>query len=179
MFWFKKTYSTLILIAALTACKSADQAPDIKNTYFDIRGFFTSEASRLSASKPMVAKMITDDSTSEKKNIRIANWQNELALFSASDINKPSWRDSYGVTQEANITTYTALEEGLRTRLISIKKNTSGKTVLIRIHNKTSNLLYSSEESLEYFPDSLYRIEKYQDIKLLGAHRYVIEAKFR
>jgi hypothetical protein len=182
MYWYKSgllvTASLgLFLISGLQSCK-----PDIKESranmkYFDLKGFFSSDSSRLSKLNPLVSKTVEHNGVSESKKVHITNWGTELSLFSESDINKPAWKDSYSVTADSNIIIYQAIDTTLRTREIMIKKS-GGKVKYVMIYNITKNILFKSVEKLSYFPDSLYLIEKAQTVKLLGINRYVISGYF-
>lgn len=178
MFWSEKAIPILVCIW-LAGCHSAEKAPDVKKTYFDIRGFFDMEISRLAKQNPVVTKTVTDGETSERKQVNISDWQSELGLFTESDINKPSWGDSYQVAEAGNTVTYEAKGADLRTRKISITKSEGGRVQHIRIENRTKNMLYTSAENLDYYPDSLYSIDKTQVIKILGTHHYTIAGNLK
>ncbi|HEY0176678.1 MAG TPA: hypothetical protein VGC08_09890 [Pedobacter sp.] len=179
MFWSEKIVLIILLSVWLAGCKSENKAPDAIKNYFDIRGFFNSEATRLGSKNPIVLKTVSDNRTPERKKVRIADWQNELELFSESDINKASWKDSYNTKKDSNTVIYTAREAGLRTRKIRITKSPTGKTSRIQIENKAENMLYTSVENLDYYPDSLYIIDKFQKVRILGPHKYLITGKLK
>lgn len=176
MSWFRKIVP-IVALFWFAGC-SSETAPDAKITYFDIRGFFTSESTRLGKKNPIIHKTVTDNGTSEVREVNISNWENELALFIESDINKPSWKNSYKVENKGTAVIYTALYPDVRTKQLTITMSAAGKVKHIQINNKTTNVLYTSEEHLNYYPDSLYRIDKFQDVKILGSHRYTIEGKW-
>ncbi len=178
MFWSEKTVLILLSIW-LAGCKSEDKAPDVVKNYFDIRGFFNSEATRLGNKNTVVLKTVSDNHSSEEKKVTIADWQNELELFSESDINKASWKDSYKTEKKSNTVIYVAAEPGLRTRKISITRSLAGKISRIQIENKAENMLYTSVENLNYYPDSLYIIDKFQKVRILGPHHYIITGKLK
>ena len=178
MFLYRKLIPFLILFG-LAACKSDNKASDIKKTYFDIRGFFAKEANRLAAKRPAVQKSISDNGSIESRKVRVADWGSELSLFSESDINKPSWRNSYRVSKRGSVITYTAKDSKIRTQKVTIRLSDKSQVSYIAIRNQSENMLYSSNEMLEYYPDSLYRIVKQQNVKVLGSHRYLIEGRLR
>ncbi|EHQ29876.1 hypothetical protein Mucpa_5809 [Mucilaginibacter paludis DSM 18603] len=151
---------------------------DGRPPYFDLKAYFTAEAQRLGKQQRLILKTVNYNNQPEEKDVAIKNWQRELALFTESDINKPSWRDSYKKTANNDSIVYRAVDTNLNTRYISIHlkaKQVSG----IRIVNFTKNLLYQTKENLSYYPDSLYKIEKHQSVKILGANNYEITGKFK
>jgi len=179
MYWYRSKpgiipgYIGLVLILA-TACK-----PDIKETgaalkYFDIKGYFTAETSRLKKLDKPVVKTVTHNGASETKTIHINNWGTELDLFIGSDINRPAWKDSYTITCSDNFFIYKAKFPELKMRQMVIKKD---KDVVkwILIFNRTKNILYQTTEKLSYFPDSLYLIEKDQKVRLMRKNKYKVQ----
>ena len=99
-------------------------------------------------------------------------------LFISSDINKPSWKNSYTVEKDKNVTTYTALDTSLKVRKIRLERN-GEKISSIEISSRVNNEIYTSAETLNYYPDSLYTIKKQQNVKGLGNNTYKIEGKIK
>ena len=175
--WFAICYSFFICVS-LVACK-----PDVKETkgqykYFDLKGFIQADSARLNRSNPTISKTVNHNGDSEAKDVKIANWGHELGLFASSDINKPSWRQSYSVMVQGDSITYKALTPELKTRELTIT-NLAGKVTAIHVINHTKNLLYETSEALTYLPDSVYTIDKSQHVILLGNNRYIIKGKFK
>lgn len=178
MYWYKHL-KPLILSIAITsgfnACK-----PDVavnSAQYFDVKGYFDHESERLTRNHPQVKKTVKHNQDSESRDIAISSWKDELGLFAGSDINKPAWRSSYTVTKRGNTTIYKAKQPDLKTRSVVVV-NDDGKVRSVMIVNHTSNLLYSSTEKLNYYPDSTYHITKIQHVRLLGENSYDIDSKF-
>jgi hypothetical protein len=181
MYWYK-IHSRWLAICffvclGFTACR-----PDVKETkgqfkYFDLKGFFKADTARLNHANLMVTKTVNHNGHSETKTLKILNWGNELDLFASSDINKPSWRDSYDTITRGDTMTYKAKTPDLKTRELSVVKS-SGKVRYIHILNHTKNMLYETTEQLIYLPDSIYTIDKTQHVTLLGSNRYIIKGKF-
>jgi hypothetical protein len=126
-----------------------------------------------------VDKTVSRNSVSENRENISPNWDAEFSMFAESDINKPAWTDSYTVRTDSSGTSYTAIDNKLRTRSIRLKKNKSGSIIEVAVVNLTKNYLYSSSEELLYIPDSLYRILKKQDVILLGNNSYEISGIFK
>ncbi|MES2379160.1 MAG: hypothetical protein V4553_21390 [Bacteroidota bacterium] len=161
-------------ICFFVSCKPDNIQTGTGLKYFDIKGFFTADTARLRKLHHITHKMVYHNGGKETKDVRINNWGLELSLFSQSDINKPAWRDSYTIVKSDSIEIYHAKDPDLKTREIMVKKD-GGKVKWIVIYNSTRNILYQTSEKLTYFPDSLYMIQKYQKVRLLGANRYVIK----
>ncbi|PRY52290.1 hypothetical protein B0I27_10649 [Arcticibacter pallidicorallinus] len=174
---YRQVFTTFILLYA-TSCTGDKKAPDNQNTFFDIGGFFTTEAERLNRKDQGVLKQVDHNGKIEEQEVKITDWKKELDLFISSDINKPSWKNSYAVKKEKNVTSYTALDTSLKVRKISIER--SGRKIsAIEINSRVNNEIYTSSETLKYYPDSLYSIKKEQDVRGLGNNTYKINGKIK
>lgn len=170
-------YFILITVISLLiiSCASENNNSEVREIYyFDLKTYFSNEAEKLSKQKQLVNKSITHNDSVEEKHLQINNWAEELALFIESDINKISWKDSYKRDSTSNKITYTAKEDDLKTQSIEIEFS-ANKPSKFRIINKTHNYLYKTDETLEYIPDSLYLINKKQQVTLLGRNDYLIQ----
>ena len=174
---FKGILSIAILLTVASCTKQENTGKQY--FYFDVEGFFKAEASRLDQVNPNVSKTVRKNKDTETRNLKIDDWQTELELFKSSDINKPAWRNSYKTETKGGLISYTATSPELRTRNLVIEKDGTGKVKRISTANEVSNPLYSSTEILEYYPDSLYKIQKKQNVKLLGENTYFISGKIK
>jgi len=185
MYWFKKhpaAFLGLGMLLCLASCKRDSRAALDTGKFFDVKGYFASEAVRLSKLNPGIDKTAVYNKQTEEQKIHIGNWASELSMFSESDINKPAWRLSYDVQSSKGFTTYKAKDPELKTQDITIKKDGDKiKWILIVNHTKSTiftKRLYETVEKLSYFPDSLYHIQKVQYTRLLGLNHYNIKGKF-
>lgn len=177
----KRILPFCLVIGLLSSCGESEQTTQNLQTevYFDIKGFFEEEAVRLSGNSNPVHKEITRNrEETESKNITIKDWKKELSLFIESDINKPAWTSSYQVREEGDSTVYITSDPNLRTKKIVINMEDE-KVAAITISNEVTNQLYTSQEKLYYSPDSLYRIEKEQDVRVIGSNQYLVTGKFK
>jgi len=169
---------TISILLYASSCTEDKKAPDGQNAYFDIRGFFTTEADRLNRQNPLIKKHVNHNGKIEEKTLKVTDWKQELDLFISSDINKPSWKNSYTIAKDKNVTTYIAVDTSLKVRKIRLERN--GKKISsVQISSRVNNEIYTSAENLNYYPDSLYIIEKEQDVKGLGNNTYKIEGKIK
>ncbi len=168
----------VVLTLAYTACKPENLQEGTQKEYFDLKGYFEQRIEQLKNHKKPITKTVVHNGASETKQVQITNWETELGMFAESDINKPAWKVSYTKLDSAGAVVYNAVDEDLKTRKIVIDKNAGGAIKHIYIYNEVSNALYRATEELNYFPDSIYTIKKYQKVKLLGANTYKITGKF-
>ncbi len=163
----------ILLLVFNSSCSNQEEMKT-ETDFFDIKGFFESEVKRLTNKKSTVNKSVRQNEQSEvKKNLSV-DWENELALFIASDINKPAWKDSYKISGDSVHLNYLAIDTNLRTRSVEIKKDPKGQAVFFKIKNITRSKLYESSEELTYIPDSIYKITKDQSVRFLGKNTYQI-----
>ena len=180
MYWCSRYLkNTAVLLGGMMLANSLSSCrPEIKNSadlkYFDLKGFFTTDTARLNKLNKPIYKTVTHNGVSESKNIRIADWGQELNLFIMSDINKPAWRNSYSIAADDDFLIYKAKDPELKTREIMVKMDKK-KVKWILIFNNTQNSLYQNIEKLTYYPDSLYLIEKVQRVKVIGTNIYKIK----
>jgi len=163
---------------SLPSCKPDNLKQGAVKEYFDIKGYFENRAAQLSKQHPAITKTVVHNGAAENKTVEISNWKNELSLFIESDINKPAWKGKYSKIDSSGAVVYKAKDTDVKTRRIVISKAGNGNVKQISIYNEVNNLLYNTSETLNYFPDSAYTIEKYQKVKLLGANTYKITGKF-
>jgi hypothetical protein len=175
-------YNTLLaggILLLLIGCDAGtDERQKNASPYFDLKGYFEKEAGRLIKANPEVRKTVGINNSHETKTLKIADWKRELSSISSADINKTSWRGAFRIICSENKVTYTSDDSKVPVKELSVfyRNNiASGFLVLI----KNSNALYTSTDSLMYYPDSLYRIKKNQQIKLLSEKNYEIAIKFR
>ncbi len=186
MYWFRRpcvVYASYALLLSVMSCTGTGQVSDARTVtdspaYFSLAKYFDSEAQRLHLRNRLVTKTVSKNGERESHAIRIGNWQNELALFIDSEINKPAWRASYRVDSLDDRITYTSLDSTLRTQRITVETKADGSVKRISVHNRVANMLYRSDERLDYHPDSLYRIDKHQRVRVIGTSRYTVSGVF-
>jgi hypothetical protein len=166
-----------LLALFLISCTQKEQEKTSAKIYFDVKGYFEKEAKRLDNNKALVHKSVAINGITEQKTIHIPDFKNELGSFISSDINKASWRGSFNVKKDKDLTVYTTTEEKIPVKKIEVRMQ-NDKPVYIKILVVNTNILYTSSDTLAYFPDSLYEIKKTQKIKLLKEKKYAVIGKF-
>ncbi len=172
-----KNLSFIVLLFCLSSCSQEEANRGKVYFYYDLKGFLKQEASRLNKDSNLINKQITKNDETEKRKVKITDWQKELDLFINSDINKPAWKDSYQVQKFPQKIVYVAKDEDLKTRRIEIKF-VNNKVIQIIIDNLVDNYLYTSKEHLVYNSKTNYIIDKYQKVLLIGENNYQILGMF-
>lgn len=169
-----KKLVAIALALAFFSCRPENKAgTQSSNSYFDLKGYFEKEISRYIAQKPTVEKTVAINGKPESKKTVIKDWSRELAVFIDADINKSAWKGAFKIENERNGVHYTTLNEKIPVKEVSVFRHLQ-KVNKIEVVIANHNLLYHSNDTLTYYPDSLYQIIKSQKIRLMEGKRYKI-----
>jgi hypothetical protein len=165
----------------INACQNeAPQYGKPQTTFFDLKGYFKTEVIRLKQYMTKVKKTVTVNGKSEEKILENLNFEEELAPFIASDINRPAWSDYYmSKVKEPSVNNgtweYYALKDHLKTRSLIVNKE--GQNSNIDILNAEETVATKSETRLNYDNRIGYTISTIQ--KLMGkADTIKVEVRF-
>ncbi|MEC3880414.1 hypothetical protein [Parapedobacter sp. 10938] len=171
--------ATMLLLASSCDSKIGDGSTALQETYyFSLADYFHQEATRLQQHNPEIIKTVAKDGTEEQKAVRVADWKKEFTLFIDADINKPAWQNSYRVSRDGLTVTYTSIDSTLRTKEIRVEKSNAGTVTQIHVTNQVRNMLYTTKEQLDYYVDSLYRITKQQQVRVIGKSHYTVTGEW-
>lgn len=162
----------IITIAILTSCSSPSNKKETIQE-FDIPSFFKKEAQYLNSVKPSVKKTVEKDGISETKDLIIADWDRELANFLSVDLNKSAYEGFLIKDSSENNVKYTFSDSTLDLTSIQIFYIANRPSSFL-IKKSTKNLLYQTDETLEYTKDQSYSIDKKQKVKGLAEQHYKI-----
>lgn len=173
-----KYYPIAIIIFSIFFGCIAATKEDRKNElgYFDLKSFFQKEASRLQKRNPFVEKTVKINADAETKKVQIADWATEFAMFTNADLNRASWKGLFSIQKTSNVEIYTSSNDKVPVKKVTIGKQ-SNRISSIQIIVRNVNSLYSSTDTLSYYPDNLYLINKTQHIKLLSSKHYQVIGK--
>ena len=173
----KNLYIVVFALALLSCNQREESKANTDLTYFDLKGYFGKEISRLKEAKAKVNKTVSINGIEENKTVLINDWDKELAIFVNADINKNSWKGSFNVNRKGEVDTYTTNNKKIPIKKISVTHQFSRvNKVEIIINNK--NILFESQDTLTYLPDELYQIKKQQKIRFLATKNYGVMARF-
>ena len=162
----KKILLAFTILSLFAACKGKTEgAKDADATrFFDVKGFFNGEIKRLTEGAVKIEKTVTIAGKAETKIIEKADFEKELALFVASDINKPAWRDKYRVEKTAgrSLESFIAKDDDLKTKRLDIYRFPPNGVTQIQIINSDESSVTESQQSLHYDIGKGYSIETFQ-----------------
>ncbi|TDO24958.1 hypothetical protein [Pedobacter duraquae] len=167
-----------ILLFSLAACNNPqDVKPVAGAKNFDLVGYFDAEAKRLDVRSPVILKSVWINGKQETKSIKIKDWKKELSIFTDADINKRAWDGEFKKSESATFEQYSTENEKIPVKKVLIWKK-SEKICGLKILIRNSNYLYTSTDTLSYYPDSLYQIKKMQQIRFMKSKHYQILGRF-
>ncbi|MFB2118894.1 hypothetical protein [Parapedobacter sp. 2B3] len=172
----------LAALLAIPSCSNPEgtsTARHVASAYFSLADYFTEEAARLQRADPEIIKTVSKNGDGEQKKVRVTDWRTEFGLFIDADINKPAWQGSYRVDSTDFSLTYTSTDPNLRTKEIRVEKSDAGTITHVRVTNAVHNMLYQTDELLEYYVDSLYRITKQQHVRIIGKSHYTVTGEWQ
>ncbi|MDB5019905.1 MAG: hypothetical protein JWQ28_1032 [Pedobacter sp.] len=167
-----------LFLFALLACNNPENRPPVnKPEYFGLRSYFQNEASRLQRLNPTVNKTVVANGKTETKDLKLRSWTKELSSFVDADINKRAWAGEFDKRLNDSTETYVSRDEKVPVKKVLIyrkNKEISGIVIIIKNHN----YLYTSTDTLSYYPGKQYDVRKSQQIKLMSRKRYRITGIF-
>lgn len=150
----------------------------VTSNYFQLPQYFKNEAERLQSANPQITKSVAINGVSEQKTIHVDSWEKELASFIDADINKPAWKGLFKVQRSESTDIYTTNSTKVPVKKVSITKADSNKVKRVQIIVENKNALYTSIDTLTYFPDSRYEINRTQKIRLMGQKKYLVSGRW-
>ena len=174
----KKIYILIFIVSLASCIQEKDSKINNRNLYFDLQGYFEKEVARLQKLNPTLGKTVSVNGVNESKKVKVADWKKELAIFANADINKASWQGSFNITKVGGAVVYSSNNKKIPVKkLYVVGQGAKVREIEIIIANK--NILFQSNDTLHYYPDSLYLIKKQQKIRLLNEKKYTISGKFK
>jgi hypothetical protein len=145
---------------------------------FDLPTYFDTEIEQLAARAPEIEKTVFTGNESETKTVQIRDWSRELSAFAAIDINKPAYKGYVKKDSSEGFVRLYVDNPQLDVSEVIIRYDAQNVPIEIQITRHIQNFLYTTSEKLSYRKNTSYRIEKDQDVWVLGSNNYVIEGKF-
>jgi hypothetical protein len=140
-----------LMAVALMSCENSEVEGNDEKYYYDLKGFINNQIIVLNEKKPKVSKELTMDGHKEVSTTHDVDWKKELELFIQSDLNKPSYRQSYKVIRADSLSYEYILKPGedLPIRHLDIKLDqATHQPVAVKALLKSENKIYTSEKNI-------------------------------
>lgn len=141
---------TVFLFAACATQESATKGVG----YFDIETYIK-ELSEEATLQQNVKKTVSLNGKAETENLSSYNITPELNMMNKYNINRPALSGKYNVLSEGDKTIYTAMEEDLITRTLTVEKN-NNQVVSIEIDGLQKSILSESRQTIIFAPEKSF-----------------------
>lgn len=176
--WFAAVIGIAAAVVSCDANQETEGSGSIQTTHIDLPSFFQREIDSLKTLDPLVKKNVRKDELEEEKQLRIKNWESELASFRAIDLNKPAYDGVIQVDTLEGILQYNFNDPKADLSCVRVRLDKAGNPEMISIERSVENSLYTTTEFLAYEKDEFYLVEKNQKVLLLGDNFYRVEGQF-
>jgi len=187
IFYTPVVFTVAALFFSATACQSSLEEPQgaaktSAPVFFDLKGYMAQQVETLKMARPRVKKRVSINGKMEERVSDQINFEEELAIFINSDINKPAWSDKY--TKDSSFSggqvqniLYLAQQENLKTQMMLVSFS-GGAVNKIELKNRTSAAIVTAEQTMIYTPGKGYSIIYKEMPALAEAKNFSVEAVF-
>ncbi|MBP6385809.1 MAG: hypothetical protein KA313_03260 [Pseudarcicella sp.] len=181
-FLFIRTSLLIFIVLGNLACNENKQENQSKKQYFDLKTLIESQTKILEKQKPTIIKTIKTTESKETKETNNIDWKKELIFFRNANINLPSLKDCYKVTQTDSTIDY-KLKANSKSKIKHLKihfyKNKTVKSISILSEDKNSFYTSFKKLSLALINNQIvsYNITGFQKILLGDKKWFTIEGQ--
>ena len=167
----EKMFRSILMYLLFTLIFSCSQKGEVNNqptsSFFSLIDFMEEEKNWMVNNKIYLTKTLSLNGETDNLYIDQPNFASELDVFIKSDINRPSLSDKYRVDSifssgKLYKITYTAKDEKVNTRKLSIQFDSHNKVVLIDIRLFNGSPITKNVQHLIYRPKAGYVIKDEQ-----------------
>ena len=167
----EKMFRSILITFLFTLIFSCSQKGEVNNqptsSFFSLIDFMEEEKNWMVNNKISLTKTLSLNGETDTLYIDQPNFASELDVFIKSDINRPSLSDKYSVDSifssgKLYKITYTAKDEKVNTRKLSIQFDSHNKVVLIDIRLFNGSPITKNVQHLIYRPKAGYVIKDEQ-----------------
>ncbi|WP_229215151.1 hypothetical protein [Dyadobacter bucti] len=178
----------VLMAATLMSCENSEVERNDVKYYYDLKGFINNQIIVLNEKKPKVTKDLIIDGHKEVSTTNDVDWKKELELFIQSDLNKPSYQQSYTVVRADSLSYEYILKPGedLPIRHLDIKLDSAThQPVAVHALLKSENKIYTSEKNISLtctkrenlLEISSYSVAGYQKLAFMKRKSFNVSAK--
>lgn len=168
------TIGIILTAISFYSCQTPIVA-DQKGEEYDIALFFQNEISKLKKENPTINKTVSNGKSTGTKQVKISDWNKELAHFTELNLNKIR---AHGLEKIINgdTTIFTSSNDSKERTIIKLVYNAEAPQE-ITVYKELNNLLFNNQEQLYYKTNNVYEIIKRQRVKGMGENLYHIKGE--
>lgn len=161
------TLSVFVLTAVgmFSCVGNQDIVPRQVNTYLAIDSLMSEKVAELTNNSGSLTKTAVIKNKTETQTIDQPNWERELTVFLALNLNKPAWQEGFKVDTVQNndnkTVTYLAKEEDITIKKLAVTYQ-NNKLHKLSSQVASNNLFYSASKELRISFNKYEQIENYQ-----------------
>jgi len=155
-----------LILVVLVSCQNQVEPQNQQIEHFDMQQFIKTEIAELKDKNLTLKKIMQTAQKSDTLSISEPDWLNELKIFSACNINKPTLYGTYTVDTLGKTVHYQSLakKNKVQSCLLTFKNKELKNIEKIEIENQKENFINRSFETLVYVPMHSYSIEIEQNV---------------
>lgn len=149
--------------------------------FFDIRTFICERINDYETAGTQVDKAVSLNGNEETKKALSIDWLSELRPFIESDINRSAWFDAFQIDTTAvdgsTIIRYRSEDKRIPVRKLTVQWSREGNVEAIDVISRRKNVLYTSEQTLNFQPDVSYSVKGWQRTLFLSKTEFEVNAQ--
>ena len=167
----KKMFRSILIYFLFTLVFSCSQKGEVNNqpssTFFSMLDFMENEKKWMVNDKISLTKILSLNGETDTLFVEQPDFELELDVFIKADINRPALSDKYSVdsifrSDKLYKITYTAKDEKLKTRKLSVRFDSQNKVVNVDIRLFNGSPITKNVQHLIYRPNNGYVIKNEQ-----------------
>lgn len=152
-----------------------------EKVFFDVKSLVEADIRYLDSMQCKAFKKGRINDKAAENQVDTIRWKNELETIASADINKKSWVSFFttdsSMSGDTTLIRYTAQKTSIPIRQLNISK-VGEKVTEIYIVRKSSNLIFSSEQTILYKPRVSYTATGSQKALFLRDKTFTISSNF-
>jgi len=164
---FRSILISLLFIVVFSCANNGEVNNQPSSTFFSMIDFMEAEKKWMVNDKISLTKILSLNGETDTLYVNQPDFELELDVFINADINKPALSDKYSVdsifrSDKLYKITYTAKDEKLKTRKLSVRFDSQNKVVNVDIRLFNGSPITKNVQHLIYRPNNGYVIKNEQ-----------------
>ena len=164
---FRSILISLFFMLVFSCSQKEEMNSQLPSSFFSMIDFMEDEKKWMVNDKISLTKILSLNGETDTLYVQQPDFELELDVFINADINKPALSDKYSVdsifrSDKLYKITYTAKDEKLKTRKLSVRFDSQNKVVNVDIRLFNGSPITKNVQHLIYWPNNGYVIKNEQ-----------------